>query len=273
MGRSVRGELQFLGVCEGKPVAYGRQRDRDNLPLVARGVSIVDARALNTTFQLDLQGFMLLRHVTAMRDFLDNEERQAVYLPELEQLVRALTGAEKAVALNSSVVRRSERSDSFLQAGTTLPGRFVHCDYSSGHMGSLYWLESALGPDEAAWRRRRRFAIYNVWRALSPPPQDTPLALCDARSVRPEDCVPADCVCDPEDAPEWRFENSLYRYGAHQRWVYFPEMQLDEVLVFKGYDSDSARAGGVPHAAFDDPSCPKGAPARESIDERVIAFF
>jgi hypothetical protein len=29
----------------------------------------------------------------------------------------------------------------------------------------------------------------------------------------------------------------------------------------------------VPHSAFDDPSCPPGAPPRESIDVRAFAFF
>ena len=47
----------------------------------------------------------------------------------------------------------------------------------------------------------------------------------------------------------------------------------DEVLVFKGYDSDQGRATCVAHSAFDDPSCPEGSLPRESIDVRAFAFF
>jgi hypothetical protein len=134
-------------------------------------------------------------------------------------------------------------------------------------------VERLLSSAEAPKRLSRRFAIYNVWRVLSDPPQDTPLALCDARSVHPSDCVHADQVIDPLDAPEQRIENGVFRHSACQRWGYFPDMNRDEVLVFKGYESDPSRAAGVPHAAFDDPGCPSDAPPRESIDERVVAFF
>jgi hypothetical protein len=38
---------------------------------------------------------------------------------------------------------------------------------------------------------RHETAVYNVWRVLSPPPQDMPLAVCDARTVAREDLVAA----------------------------------------------------------------------------------
>ena len=134
-------------------------------------------------------------------------------------------------------------------------------------------MKKILPPDEARERLCRRFAIYNLWRVLSDPPQDAPLALCDARSVEASDCVNSDCVVDPLDEPELRFENCIFRFNPGHRWCYFSNMTSDEVLVFKGFDSDPNRAGGVPHVAFDDPSCPMDATARESIDVRVIAFF
>ena len=183
------------------------------------------------------------------------------------------TGAARVVAFTGGVIRRSERSPRFRKDGTTVPGRFAHCDFSPNPAGSRFWVERLLPPDEANVRLRCRFAIYTLWRVLSDPPQDTPLAVCDARSVGPHDQVCSDCVVDPADGPEFRFENSVFRYAPGHRWGYFSNMTRDEVLVFKGFDSDPGRAGAVPHAAFDDPSCPPGAPPRESIDERAVAFF
>jgi hypothetical protein len=269
----VEAQLRFLGPCAGKPIFHGRQRALDRLPLVDHAVRVEDLRSHERDTALGAEGFVLMQHETAVVDFFDMEERRRVYLPELEQLIVGLTGARKAIALGSSVVRRSERSVGFGASGTTVPGRFVHCDYSPNPEGSRYWLDRAMSVTEAARHARQRYAIYNVWRVLSEPPQDTPLALCDLRSLSPGDHVCCDCVNDPPDAPEQRFELSLYRFNPNQRWVYFSGMNRAEVLVFSGYDSESGWSGGVPHAAFDDPTCRPDAPARESIDERVMAFF
>jgi hypothetical protein len=273
MGTIVEARLQFAGPCTGKPVFHGRQRTLDRLPLVHHAVHIEDLSGDKHGTTLGVEGFVKTRHETAVADFLDVEERRRVYLPELERLIAHLTGAQKATALGSSVVRRSERSALFGASGTTVLGRFVHCDYSPNPAGSRYWLDRVLPAEEAAWRAKRRYAIYNVWRVLSKPPQDAPLALCDLRSLSHGDRVHCDCVHDPVDGPEQRFELSLFRFNPAQRWVYFPNMTRSEALVFKGFDTENAWSGGVPHAAFDDPTCPPDAPARESIDERVIAFF
>jgi len=51
-------------------------------------------------------------------------------------------------------------------------------------------------------------------------------------------------------------------------------MAAEEVLVFKVYDSDESK--GVPftaHSAFDDPTTPADARARESVESRALVFF
>jgi hypothetical protein len=271
--RIVESTIRFLGPCQGKPIFYGRQRDLDNLPLEDRNVLVEDVRSGSEAAALDREGFALVRHPSVVSDFFDPAAVPGMYLRESEDLVQEVTGAVKVVASIGCVIRRSERSPGFGKDRTTVLGRFAHCDFSPNPAGSSFWVEKMLPPDEARERLGRRFAIYNVWRVLSDPPQDAPLAVCDARSVRPRDCVCSDCVVDPPGGPELRFENSVFRYNPDQRWCYFSNMTRDEVLVFKGFDSDPDRATGVPHAAFDDPGCAPGAPPRESIDVRVIAFF
>jgi len=265
--------IAFLGPCVGKPVFHGRQQHLDNLPLENRNVRIEDVRSAAATFSLDREGFALVSHQSAVTDFSDPVVVRDVYLREIEELVRNMTGATRTVAMKGGVIRRSERSPVYRKDGTTVLGRFAHCDFSPNPAGSRFWVEQVLPREEARERLRRRFAIFTVWRVLSEPPQDTPLAVCDARSVGVNDQVCSDCVVDPVEGPEFRFENSVFRYDARQRWCFFPDMTRDEVMVFKGFDSDAARAAAVPHAAFDDPGCPADAPPRESIDQRVIAFF
>ncbi len=271
--RTVEAVISYLGACDGKPIFYGRQRELNNLPLETRTVRVEDVRPLEGDVSLDREGFALVKHRTEVTDFFDPAMVRERYLPELAALLKEITGAAKVVASAGGVLRRSERSPGFGQNRTTHPARFAHCDYNAAPGGSSFWARQVLPPDEAEERLGRRFAIYNLWRALSPPPQDAPLAVCDARSVAPEDIVCSDCVIDPPGAPEFRFENSVFNYNPAHRWCYFPNMVRGEVLVFKGYDSDPARAIGVPHSAFSDPSCPPDAPGRESIDVRAFAFF
>ena len=264
--------ISFLAPVVRKPVFHDRCDAADYLPLETHEVRIDDARPSAASYGLDEQGFAIARRPSAVTDFLSVAGRQR-YLREVERLVIELTGAVKAVALANGVIRRSERAAGYRREGTTVPGRFAHCDFSPNPAGSRFWVESLLGPEEARVRLGKRFALYNVWRSLSAPPQDTPLALCDARSVASADTVGCDQILCRPDGSRIEFELSLFRYSPAQRWCYFPDMSLDEVLVFRGFDSDPGRPGGVPHAAFDAPDCAASVCARESIDERVIAFF
>lgn len=58
------------------------------------------------------------------------------------------------------------------------------------------------------------------------------------------------------------------------RWFYFPDMQRNEALLLKGYDSlDDGRARFTAHTGLDNPSAPPDAAARESIETRTFVFF
>ena len=54
----------------------------------------------------------------------------------------------------------------------------------------------------------------------------------------------------------------------------WPQIERDEALVFKVFDSDTGKPSRfTAHSAFDDPATPAGAPPRESIETRTFAFF
>merc|ERR1711924_565023 len=62
--------------------------------------------------------------------------------------------------------------------------------------------------------------------------------------------------------------------ASEHRWFYFPHMHKDELLIFKQYDSDpNASARYCFHTAFNDPTIPVDAPARQSIEVRALALF
>jgi hypothetical protein len=124
-------------------------------------------------------------------------------------------------------------------------------------------------PAEAEKLLERRFAIIQVWRAINRPIESNPLAIADARSIAPEDLLVAERRYPHRIGQTYRL-----KYNPAQRWYYFPRMRRDEALVFKVYDSEKdGRARFTPHTSFDDPSTPPGAPPRQSIEARALAFF
>jgi hypothetical protein len=64
------------------------------------------------------------------------------------------------------------------------------------------------------------------------------------------------------------------KYNPAHAWVWFPRLRRDEAIVFKVYDSArDGRARFTPHSSFVDPGTPAGAPPRQSIEVRALAFF
>src|SRR5215467_11130364 len=70
----------------------------------AMEVEILDGRATRLPGWRDC-GFELVGHSSAVKDWFDDAEIAAVHYPEIEDLARAMTGAD--VALVSGHIRRS----------------------------------------------------------------------------------------------------------------------------------------------------------------------
>jgi hypothetical protein len=222
--------------------------------------SIYNARPIADRLSLDMQGFALVRKQTAVANFYDPDEVRAVYYPEVEALVKRVTGAAKAVVFAHDVrcTTRARRGE----GGVREPVTAVHNDYTPRSGPQM--VRESLAQAEADERLKHRFAEFNVWRPIKGPVRSTPLAVCDARSIEPRDLVPA----------ELKHEVFMVAHSDRHRWFYFAQMQTDEALLLKCFDSaEDGRARFTAHAAFIDPSTPPDAPARESIEARGLAFF
>jgi hypothetical protein len=267
--RSVRGLVNYIGEMAQRPRYYANDHSRDILELDPREIAIEDARVRIEAPSLSREGFELFAHRSEIRDFKDTAEVARLHPQEIEQLLLEVTGADYVVIPSPGVLRFGEGSKDAGKYSNSLPARFIHVDVSDATAEQF----AQRSMPKNVGRALRRFAHYNVWRALSPPPQDIPLALCDARSVALADLVCADAVFDVEDRPEWSFEGWVVRHNPEHRWRYFSGMTRDEALIFKTNDSDRAQPHCVPHSAFNDPSCPKGVPTRASIEMRGIAYW
>jgi hypothetical protein len=273
--RTVQSRLNYIGPMTDRPRYYADDCSRDVLALDPRTIEVEDARLRAQPHSLAQEGFALLPHKSSVSDFHDPEETARVYRLETKRLLLELTDADDVV-LSARPVRRFARvsPDSIRltnsgQLYNSRPGHFVHVDISN----------AAAAAFAKRWRPKdhdrpvRRFAHYNIWRVFSPPPQDVPLAVCDSRSVSASDLVEADAIMDIPGKPESSYVGLVVRYNPRHRWSYFSNMNRDEVLVFKTHDSDAGQPNHVPHAAFNDPTCPAGLAPRASIEMRGIAYW
>ena len=254
----------------------------DGLSTIPVEVEIADGRGAAPASWSE-RGFELVRHESAVDDW-SSVEKDWLHYEEIGALTRAQTGCD-AVIYYPALIRNPESAARFEDLN---PVQFVHSDYTEAYRGMIedtsHPYHAILAPDleragldAEALRSARRVVTLQFWRNIGPERMSHPLAFCDARSV-PRTAL------TPVPVPEYgglvtgfeSFAVSPPASPTEHRWCVFPEMNRDEVVVFRAYDSDRVDAGEpfwTPHTAFVDPTMPPGTPARESIEMRAIAIF
>jgi hypothetical protein len=266
--RQVHSTLNFAVPMSVRPRYHANDSSLDVLDLATCQVDITDARSLATKPSLAVNGFQLFAHTSAIGDFTDIPANTAVHQQEIAELMRSITGADEIAVTGPGVLRFSERSGKSGKLNNSRPARFVHVDVND-ETAVLFANRSNPQPVKTI----RRFAQFNIWRSFSGAPQDVPLAVCDARTVAAQDLIEADAVFDEPDKPVWSFTGLVVARNPAHRWHYYPDMTVEEVLVFTTNDSDPSKPHCVPHGAFDDPGCPEDVPPRASIEMRCIAYW
>jgi hypothetical protein len=229
-----------------------------------RPMQIRDGRALAGTFSLDRNGFVLVDHATAVKDFFDVEELKRVYYPEAVALIKRVSGAARVVLFDHTL--RSGNEDEREAKLIREPVLSAHNDYTE--WSGPQRVRDLMG-DEAETLLKRRFAIIQAWRSIAHPILRNPLAIADARSLSPEDLHISE-----RRYPDRVGQTYRLTYNPAHQWYYFSAMRRDEALVFKVYDSKKdGRARFVPHTSFDNPLAPADAAPRRSIEIRTLAFF
>lgn len=248
-----------------------------------------DAMPIRDHFSLDTHGFRTAKHASSIADFYDRAKVDAVYLREVEDLVRDLSGASCVAAQGWMIRTSADLSQRALEkvegyqhnGGIQPPAGEAHVDYNeiTGRRAAerIYAQAFPEGPGYS------RYICFSLWRTFSPGPQDWPLAVCDGRTVRDEetasntlvvvDAFPeGEALTAPMENEDQMIAATIFRYRPRHRWWYFSNMAADDVLLFKFQDSDHSVTWRCPHTAFHDTSLPE-TKVRESIEVRCIAFF
>uniref|UniRef100_UPI003D0CDF01 CmcJ/NvfI family oxidoreductase n=1 Tax=Altererythrobacter sp. TaxID=1872480 RepID=UPI003D0CDF01 len=198
------------------------------------------------------------------------------YAREVCDKVMEMTGADFVVPMGG-MVRTSGKTSDVWQP----PAGEAHVDFTTRSANRLARvLYEKARPDGRGYDR---FIAFSLWRVISDPPQNWPLALCDGSSVRDDegtrntkvdvDEIPTgDALFAPIEGEDDMVAATIFHHSPNHRWYYYPDMARDEVILIKFHDSDHSRVWRCPHTAFHDTTRPD-ARTRKSMEFRGVAYF
>ncbi|MCC8960120.1 hypothetical protein H8B02_43985 [Bradyrhizobium sp. Pear77] len=244
--------------------------------MVDHEVTIRNARPIVNELSLDREGFALVKHKMSCLNERNPEILRRKYLEEMVPFVKDYFKASWVTPMDlGGFTIRSIGGKSFDRPAErqvtkyTVRGHgagYAHIDYApvAGPMIAAH--DSQLQGIEI--RSYSRLILIQTWRAISPPPQDLPLAFCDGSSLSETDLLDMCFRGYGVTHRSWGLH-----YSPSQRWYYVPDLVPDELYLFKGYDSDMHYHRWSAHSAFDNRGAYPDAKPRESIETRFYVYY
>ncbi|KAF6752877.1 hypothetical protein DFP72DRAFT_903861 [Ephemerocybe angulata] len=226
--------------------AYVKVTPNPNYRTEVKEVVVENVRGKEGQYNLDNVGFQWIKSPAKHTSFENDQDIKQEYYAESIELLKKQTGASKVVIFDHTIRRR--RPDQVDTPGNRQPANGAHIDQTT--------------KASIARRLKKRFQIINLWRPISHPAWEWPLALCDYRSADlDKDVLPG--------------ETFGVKFNPKHKWKYLRGMTPEEVVLIKCFDSvqDGSVAVFTPHTAFEDPTSPADAPLRESIELRALVFY
>ena len=234
-------------------------------------IVVRNARLLAPAPTLESHGFQLVNAPTEC-DLMDTEMVRATFYDECRELLRRVTGCYEARG-GAHEYRNGFGGESGVRGVKPTPNgsggayaQGIHADMSPAVEDRF----ARIVADE------RHFESINIWRSTTPETiQTMPLAVCDMRSVLPQDIVFGDGQNTGNIKQYMKVVDQRLIHGVHQRWYYFPHMTPNEVLLFRQYDTrqETLNLRTVFHTAVADPTTPPDAPMRYTIEVRMQAIY
>ena len=305
LARTVTPSLRRNGQVLTRRNADGSDSGGSGIEIDNCEIAITNARIEGATCESN--GFELIEKPSdTTRDFYDHTAVLDGYYDECAEIVREITGASFVAAFDHNIrSARGKEAQRRIKSGQEVqgPAHMAHGDYTlaSAPQRLLDLTKPSSGNDTlrdllgdmpllpkdvtvAALAGEKRYAIINLWRSIGETPVATDaLALCDGRSVVPEDLVVFEIHYTDRVG-----ENYFALPSANHRWLTYPSMNRDEALLIKQWDSAGTLAqssgelgdgsANAPctfsfHTAFTVPNLDPKAPRRESIEVRCVALY
>lgn len=228
-------------------------------------------------------GFELFDAPSRVADWHDPKEVEARHFEEVTELCKRLTGCAHVIYY-PPLLRSPEGA---ARHPDLAPIQLVHSDYTESYRGMIEdpvhpyhrILEPSMaraGLTAANLAKASRVLTLQLWRNIGDPAIDYPLCLCDCRTVSRDQLTPIRVAEYGGLRTEFdAFAVAPPRNDEHS-WYTFPQMNVDEVVLFRAFDSERMTDGRpfwTPHTSFRDPRQPADVPARRSLEMRAICLF
>jgi len=235
-----------------------------NFTLEDHRVRIRNARLAALSYRT--QGFALLERSSDI-DFASKESIESRWHPQVQQLVRELTGAREVFPF-LGILRGGEHEE----AGG--PAFMAHVDFTADTLRT--WVARLAGA-RGGELSRGRLVNVNVWTPVRAV-ENMPLAVCDASSIEPDDLLEVgfgkpETQHNDEFAAGFDSRGFVLAFNPAHRWYYYPHMLPNEVLAMRLCDTDDRSGHMTAHTAFVDPTSVPGSPKRMSYEIRTIAVL
>ncbi|KAI0440508.1 hypothetical protein F4803DRAFT_577571 [Xylaria telfairii] len=256
-------------------------------------IQVNDLRGRENEFDIHTHAFQPCKWKPSTESLESGDIKRILY-PEAEEFVKTITNAtrvhcfahlirQNTVEANMEALKKLEAArgrDNISDKegfGKPVPALYAHIDQSD--KGAHTLLGNYL-PDEAEKLTKTRWGTVNLWRPIQTIRRD-PLGFCDGRTTSDEDLVPMDAIPPPKGTRSLVYESIAkgdgfqtleVRASPRHKWYYLSEMQPDEAVVFKCYDSKNSSEGRCCHASFSLPQAANYAP-RESMEMRFFVFY
>ena len=187
---SVRAKLNYT-VDNGKEPDYYFYDPDPSVQLNPPGtdiheVPIFDAWSIKADISADREGFEHHAFDPSFQQFDDDEAVKKAFYDQIIAFVKEHTGAARVVVFDHTIRKRLPAD---LSAQTTVQRpavMLVHSDYT---IASGPQRVRDVLPTEADALLDRRVAFYNVWKPLTSPVEELPLAMCDATTHADDDML------------------------------------------------------------------------------------
>ncbi|OQE92599.1 hypothetical protein PENNAL_c0007G06411 [Penicillium nalgiovense] len=124
-------------------------------------------------------------------------------------------------------------------------------------------------PEEAHHLLSGRVQMINMWRPINGPVEDQPIAVCDGRTVDTSKLVETDMTRGDYTGT---LLYPLYDPSNIRKWYYLSRQGVEDVLLFKSFDSEKGSVKHTPHTSFTLSDTPNDARPRISVEVRALVF-
>ncbi|MGY4362901.1 hypothetical protein ACVWZR_002083 [Bradyrhizobium sp. i1.3.1] len=271
----LQGQMSFARRSPDERAPAGVATPGYDFPKVVYDVTVRNMRPIVDELSFEREGFTVVKRRMSCVNERDPETLRKKYVEEMVPFIKDYFKASwvQTVDLGGVTIRsigggsfnRPENETKF--SVRARGSGHAHIDYSPVGGPMIAARDSQLQGVEI--RPYSRLMIIQAWQAISPPPQDFPLAFCDASSIEDADLLDA-YYRSPHGVTH---KSWVLHYNPAHRWYCLPEMTPDEFYLFKGYDSAMHYHRWSAHTTFDNRHAYPNAKPRESVETRFYVYY